>query len=276
MKEVNIKMMIHTEKDLEKKKEIAMKIFWRDLCTHEELSEEFMIRHADELDWVAVGWNQTLSESFIEKFADKLNWDTICITQILSEEFIEKFSDKVNWATISAIDFLSEEFMARHADQLDWAALCRNKLLSEDFIRKYKDRIVWCEVSSHQKFSYEFFNEFWDKLIEYINNIAGRNPNINDAEAEKIIIECKDLIYDDPEEYNCYEIWTSISLMHHFSEHGLEILKDKLNWNYVYCKFGVDKTISEEFLLKYKDRIDFSRPKVKANLRRRKKKGFSI
>lgn len=41
--------------------------------------------------------NQTLSEDFIEKFQDKVDWERISYHQILSEAFLRKFQDKVDW-----------------------------------------------------------------------------------------------------------------------------------------------------------------------------------
>ena len=54
-----------------------------------------------------------LSEEFIEKFQDKVNWILISDYQVLSEEFIEKFQDRVNWENISTYQTLSEEFIEK-------------------------------------------------------------------------------------------------------------------------------------------------------------------
>jgi hypothetical protein len=40
--------------------------------------------------------NQKLSEEFIDKYSDKVDWYIISIYQILSEEFIEKHMNKIN------------------------------------------------------------------------------------------------------------------------------------------------------------------------------------
>jgi len=69
------------------------------------LSEEFMERFQDKLDWRDISSYQILSENFIEKFQDKVDWYYISSCQTLSENFIEKFQNKVNWNSISLIKF---------------------------------------------------------------------------------------------------------------------------------------------------------------------------
>jgi len=43
------------------------------LCIHQNLSEKFMEKHLDKLDWNSICINQNLSEKFMEKHLDKLN-----------------------------------------------------------------------------------------------------------------------------------------------------------------------------------------------------------
>jgi hypothetical protein len=40
--------------------------------------------------------HQKLSESFIEKYIDKINWNVITACQKLSKEFIKKYNNKIN------------------------------------------------------------------------------------------------------------------------------------------------------------------------------------
>jgi len=60
--------------------------------------------------------HQELSEEFIEKFKDKVNWSAISIYQKLSEEFIERHADKVDWFHIlNSQKHLSDKFKKKHA-----------------------------------------------------------------------------------------------------------------------------------------------------------------
>src|SRR5574343_1752697 len=68
---------------------------------------------------------QKLSEEFIEKYSDKINWHHISEFQKLSEKFIEKHCNKVNWWYISQYQKLSEEFIEKHFDNVDWKCISR-------------------------------------------------------------------------------------------------------------------------------------------------------
>jgi hypothetical protein len=76
--------------------------------------------------------HQVLSENFIEKFQDEVNWDGISCNQVLSEDFIEKFQDKVNWYGILYQD-LSDKFVNKYRDRLDMEKINerRNKRIRE-------------------------------------------------------------------------------------------------------------------------------------------------
>ena len=71
-----------------------------------------------EVDYYKLISNQKLSEEFIEKHKDKVNWSYISIHQKLSESFIEKYIDKVDWWYILKYQTLSEEFRQKHNDKI--------------------------------------------------------------------------------------------------------------------------------------------------------------
>ena len=58
---------------------------------------------------------QKLSEEFIERHSELVDWDLISMYQKLSEDFIERHSDLVNWNLISEYQKLSEDFIERHS-----------------------------------------------------------------------------------------------------------------------------------------------------------------
>lgn len=51
------------------------------LCIYQSLSEDFIKRHKDQVDWNAISRYQVLSEEFIEEFRSKLDWDYISLCQ---------------------------------------------------------------------------------------------------------------------------------------------------------------------------------------------------
>ena len=129
------------------------------------LSEEFIVRHADRLDWYYISMYQKLSESFIERHCEFVNWHSISECQKLSEEFIERNADRVDWGCICKYQKLSEKFIERHADRVAWGCIsCRQKL-SEAFIERYADRVNWDYISASQKLSEEFIERNADRVV---------------------------------------------------------------------------------------------------------------
>jgi len=82
-------------------------------------------------------YQEPLSEEFIERNKDLVDWWYISTYQKLSEEFIERNSDLVNWEYISRYQKLSEEFIERNKDLVNWWYICENQTLSEEFRLKH-------------------------------------------------------------------------------------------------------------------------------------------
>ena len=123
---------------------------------YQKLSEEFIERHQDVINWDNVSKYQTLSEEFIEKHQDKLWWSYICSSQILSEPFMEKFQDKIDWNCVSSFQKLSEEFIAKFKDKVNWKAISIYQKLSEEFILEHKGKLNLRLIFKFQKLSEKF------------------------------------------------------------------------------------------------------------------------
>ena len=70
--------------------------FWRAISECQQLSEQFIEKYKDKVNWYDISRYQKLPEPFIEKHKDKVDWCEISWCQQLSEQFIEKYKDKVN------------------------------------------------------------------------------------------------------------------------------------------------------------------------------------
>jgi len=57
---------------------------------------------------------EPLSEEFIERNSDLVDWWCISRYQTLSEEFIERNSDLVDWYFVAKYQKLSDEFRLKH------------------------------------------------------------------------------------------------------------------------------------------------------------------
>lgn len=156
------------------------KLNWEYISEFQKLSENFIEKYADKVEWGWISKCQILSESFIEKHSDKLtklDWSNILIHQTLSESFIEKHSDmldRVDWLEISRTQKLSENFIEKYSSKLDWVKLSVYQTLSESFIEKHQDDVNWVNISKFQKLSESFIEKFqnkvyWDYITENQN-----------------------------------------------------------------------------------------------------------
>ena len=69
---------------------------WQRMSMEDELTEDFMHDHRDDLDWTWLCICQIMSEDFIRAHQDLVNWQHIACHQTVSDDFIEGFLDKVD------------------------------------------------------------------------------------------------------------------------------------------------------------------------------------
>ena len=105
--------------------------YWEDICKYQILSEDFIEKNKNFIDWNLISKFQTLSESFIEKYKHSLKWDYIVQMQTLSEPFIEKMYNFekssentegetfIYWELISYFQDLSLPFIKQYENLLD-------------------------------------------------------------------------------------------------------------------------------------------------------------
>jgi len=104
-------------------------------------------------DWNYISRYENLSEEFIRKFKNKVNWRNVLAKQKLSKDFIREFHYKIK-------DDLTEN---------DWILISQKKL-NEKFIRKFKDKVYWNYIlhNKYQKYySIEFIQDFAPKMNYY-------------------------------------------------------------------------------------------------------------
>ena len=143
------------------------------ISQHQLLSEEFIKKHKDSLNWDYISVFQILSEKFIEDNKDKINWNVIAEYQLLSEPFIEKYKDKLNLDQVSQHQKLSEAFVEKHIKDLNLYKICKFQKLSESFIEKYLDKLPLNCILKYQILSEKFFENHVDILdnLNYSDNI---------------------------------------------------------------------------------------------------------
>lgn len=69
---------------------------------HRQVSERLIEKYKDMMHiWSTVSECQKLSEPFISKFADRVDWDKICMYQKLSNVFLQTHMHRINWGIIN-------------------------------------------------------------------------------------------------------------------------------------------------------------------------------
>lgn len=116
--------------------------------------------------WRAISKNPNLSEDFIERYTDKLDWASVMQWKQFQGDLLLDKIGKVPFEVISRYQKLTPEFIDDHADVLDWYSLCEYQDLTEELMEKHVDKLNWGQVSLYQKMSPHFIQKHKDKLNE--------------------------------------------------------------------------------------------------------------
>lgn len=140
----------------------------------QNLSEEFIDKYKDDLDWTFVLQRTQLSSEFLEKHLEYIDWNHIYNQKHLSEKFIEKYYFEHKSFESALITFkLSETFIEKHLSDFNESHIkdcmyfiVRFQEISEEFILKYLDFIDIKYLVTYQKLSESLLNEIWSKIVE--------------------------------------------------------------------------------------------------------------
>lgn len=144
------------------------------------MSESFITRNIDKfiISYLGSDSRQQLSESFLDRFADKLDWsDNIFRTQNLTEQQVKKYikyaeckTDILHKNIQLSEQYLLELFPIDINNGYVWTLIVKTQTLSEQLIRKlYTDLFLPLKESTNFN-GKRFFNDFWVNL-QYNENI---------------------------------------------------------------------------------------------------------
>ena len=226
------------------------KVNWNNISQFQSLSEEFMEKRFDKLNSKLISEYQVLSESFIERHKNDLDWNNVSINQILSEPFIEKNDYLVNFYYISKFQVLSESFIERYSFKLDWFYVAKYQKLSEQFIETNLRFLDFFDVLVYQKLSESFIEKHLDLIS---NSIFNKTHCLKYQKLSEQFIE-KHL-----NNINCSQVEYYQKLSDEFIKaHNLNIDKDNL-WQYKDAKFKKQELIKtgkyecyEDYFIAYK------------------------
>ena len=260
------------------KPEDAGQAFWDWIAIHEELSEDDMREFQDKFNWRKLSDHQKhLTESFIREFSDRVHWDRISQRIQMSETFIEEFHDKVTWDYIWSYQRkLSCDFIEKHLKNVNWGRVVVYQKLTDDFIKNHVSDMSIYDILHYQKPKKD--------LIEFLEEYAKQLPEGKRKHYEEKILEHKIYYTSDVTEKEILQFlsnrkkhnwggtgWWDVlenqKLNEKFIEEHYEEIK---NDSYAFVHIWRHQILSEEFLKKHEEDVNWS--KVKQNRRIKKTK----
>lgn len=94
--------------------------FWNAMVCKWALTEEQIEMIFNWVQPSFVSQYQELSENFMRKHADKLDWFKLSIHQKFSEQFAREFQDRVFWVAMAENQHFNKDFKREFAEELDW------------------------------------------------------------------------------------------------------------------------------------------------------------
>uniref|UniRef100_A0A8D9E3B1 Uncharacterized protein n=1 Tax=Cacopsylla melanoneura TaxID=428564 RepID=A0A8D9E3B1_9HEMI len=120
------------------------------------------------VNWSNISKHFLLTEGFMYRYGEYLDWKLIFEHQILSQEFLRNNTSKLYKykEVVSRYQLLSEAMMREFDYLLDWNILSVYQKMSEPFIEQFQDKVNWEYIFEHQQLSEEFKNKFKNKIPE--------------------------------------------------------------------------------------------------------------
>lgn len=110
---------------------------------YSNLSEDFIKKYEDQIDFDILQISQNLSEEFIKSRIDKINLKHIIMYQTLSEEFIEKYIPDSLYSVVVTYQTVSESFAEKHSEKFNMYYYLRSNydMVTPEFLDKHVDRL---------------------------------------------------------------------------------------------------------------------------------------
>lgn len=145
------------------------------LAQHQSLPEEFIEDNIDLFDMYSVSIGCKLSDEFMIKYQDKLEWMFIIINNEFSEYLLETIKEENLRRVLSSFHvnktnenniyyYLTENIILKYEKCLYWEYISKHSKLSYEFILKYHEKIWWKNILYNNRSPIELFNNI---SIEY-------------------------------------------------------------------------------------------------------------
>lgn len=111
-------------------------IDWNFITQKKELSDEFIIKFQDKLNWKII-LKKKVSNELLERCKENVDWDYISREYPLEDKFIDQFKDQLNWIILSHRK-LTSPMLDKYATYINWKIISRLRDMSPMFIEKYR------------------------------------------------------------------------------------------------------------------------------------------
>lgn len=201
------------------------------------------IENLSKRDWYGISQIDELSDEFIRKYHDKLDWKALIRFSIPSELIISEFHSylkfDIDWQELLENYELSENFLIKFIDKFDEDLLIETQKVSAKlFLRLMKrstypydiiDKVIEYQIISPQKIEaiIKTFNENevnWYKI--------SKDAKMSDATLNK---------------YNSSILWTVFSRYNTISEKRMSKYRDCIDWDMV----SKTQKMSKDFIMQY-------------------------
>ena len=252
-KKYNIKILASLSEQ-EYYKEFSDKIDWS-VIFKEKLSEEFLERFQENLNWNDVSFFQTLSIDFIKKFKKKLNWKYIEIRQShIDKNLLFSMKNSKEYEKIQLeSDLEKEEILAKKEpppiikrEYIPIKRIFENFLSSEEAFNKYgfETNVFYEAVDLCKKYNLNIIipatPNYWF-IKDFVSKIDWGNISFHQNLSEAFI-----------EKFQDYVNWDNISYKQKLSCSFIRKFNRKVNWFYISY---YQKELIDDFINEFQDKI---------------------
>lgn len=104
---------------------------WENISRYQKLSDEFIDRHADDVDWTCISEYQTLSEETMLQHIDDIDWGYVSGSQEIPLHLLEAHMEDGNgiildglyWPDVFKFQDIPREFVVKHLDTFSMYSL---------------------------------------------------------------------------------------------------------------------------------------------------------
>jgi hypothetical protein len=227
---------------------------WYNFGNTLDMSESYLAKHTNRIDWSIICRNHTVPESFLEDHIHAIDWFELDRNPYVSELFFRYHIQFLKYRTLINV---SEEFCERFASRYQLTICFESNLnISESFVEKYIDIINWSTLHKNINIGYSFYRRcnhyrsmiplhkysaFLDKATDqYLDKVNWHNICMIDGMPVSFLEKHLDRV-----------AWGVLSRNDTIPEEFFEKHIDKLSWGYI----DMNNNISRSFFEKHQHEV---------------------